>query len=110
MRGDPGKVDYGTSGVGTLNHLVMEQFKHASGVPSMAVPYRLNQAFTDAMGDRSGDLPGVAAATRMCAPVRRAAAVRALCASLRFPTFRRLGAGYEGIQRARGTASYREAS
>jgi len=35
----PREVDYGTSGVGTLNHLLMEQFKHASGVPSMAVPY-----------------------------------------------------------------------
>ena len=32
-KANPGKVDYGTSGVGTLNHLVMEQFKHASGVP-----------------------------------------------------------------------------
>jgi len=25
-KANPGKVDYGTSGVGTLNHLVMEQF------------------------------------------------------------------------------------
>jgi len=50
-KANPRKVDYGTSGVGTLNHLVMEQFKHASGVPSMAVPYRsIGQAFTDAMG------------------------------------------------------------
>ena len=50
-KANPGKVDYGTSGVGTLNHLVMEQFKHASGVPSMAVPYRsIGQAFSDAMG------------------------------------------------------------
>src|SRR4029079_14420237 len=39
-KANAGKVDYGTSGVGTLNHLVMEQFKHASGVPSMAIPYR----------------------------------------------------------------------
>ena len=61
---NPGKVDYGTSGVGTLNHLVMEQFKHASGVPSMAVPYRsIGQAFTDAAGGQIQVIfPGLAAA------------------------------------------------
>ncbi len=57
-------VYYGTSGVGTLNHLVMEQFKHASGVPSMAVPYRsIGQAFTDAAGGQIQVIfPGLAAA------------------------------------------------
>src|ERR1700719_4264860 len=29
-KANPGKLNYGTSGVGTLNHLLMEQFKHAS--------------------------------------------------------------------------------
>ena len=63
-KANPGKVDYGTSGVGTLNHLVMEQFKHASGVPSMAVPYRsIAQAFTDAVGGQIQVIfPGLAAA------------------------------------------------
>ena len=63
-KANPGKVDYGTSGVGTLNHLVMEQFKRASGVPSMAVPYRsIGQAFTDAMGGQIQVIfPGLAAA------------------------------------------------
>jgi tripartite-type tricarboxylate transporter receptor subunit TctC len=63
-KANPRKVDYGTSGVGTLNHLVMEQFKHASGVPSMAVPYRsIGQAFTDAMGGQIQVVfPGLAAA------------------------------------------------
>ena len=43
---------------------VMEQFKHASGVPSMAVPYRsIGQAFTDAMGGQIQVIfPGLAAA------------------------------------------------
>ena len=60
----PKQVDYGTSGVGTLNHLVMEQFKHASGVASMSVPYRsIGQAFTDAMsGQIQVIFPTVAAA------------------------------------------------
>jgi tripartite-type tricarboxylate transporter receptor subunit TctC len=63
-KANPGKVDYGTSGVGTLNHLVMEQFKHVSGVPSMAVPYRsIGQAFTDAIGGQIQVIfPGLAAA------------------------------------------------
>ena len=63
-KANPGKVDYGTSGVGTLNHLLMEQFKHASGVPSMAIPYRsIGQAFTDAMGGQIQVVfPGLAAA------------------------------------------------
>ena len=63
-KANPRKVDYGTSGVGTLNHLVMEQFKHASGIPSMAVPYRsIAQAFTDAMGGQIQVIfPGLAAA------------------------------------------------
>src|SRR5450631_187016 len=63
-KANPGKVNYGTSGVGTLNHLLMEQFKHASGVPSMAIPYRsIGQAFTDAMGGQiQAVFPGLAAA------------------------------------------------
>ena len=63
-KANPRKVDYGTSGVGTLNHLLMEQFKHASGVPSLAVPYRsIGQAFTDAMGGQIQVIfPGLAAA------------------------------------------------
>jgi len=63
-KANPRKVDYGTSGVGTLNHLLMEQFKRASGVPSLAVPYRsIGQAFTDAMGGQIQVIfPGLAAA------------------------------------------------
>jgi predicted outer membrane repeat protein len=63
-KANPGKVDYGTSGVGTLNHLLMEQFKHVSGVPSMMVPYRsIGQAFTDSMGGQIQVIfPGLAAA------------------------------------------------
>lgn len=63
-KANPTKVDYGTSGVGTLNHLVMEQFKRASGVPSLAVPYRsIGQAFTEAIGGQIQVIfPGLAAA------------------------------------------------
>jgi tripartite-type tricarboxylate transporter receptor subunit TctC len=100
-KANPGKVDYGTSGVGTLNHLVMEQFKHASGVPSMAVPYRsINQAFTDAMGGQIQVIfPGVAAAM----PHVRSGAFKPLAVTgaarqpvlPNVPTFKELG--YEGF-------------
>src|SRR6202158_2743257 len=63
-KANPGKLNYGTSGVGTLNHLLMEQFKSASGAPILAVPYRsIGQAFTDAMGGQIQVIfPGLAAA------------------------------------------------
>ena len=47
----PNQTDYGTSGVGTLNHLLMEQFKNLTGMPSQAIAYRsIGQAFTDSIG------------------------------------------------------------
>jgi tripartite-type tricarboxylate transporter receptor subunit TctC len=100
-KANPGKVDYGTSGVGTLNHLVMEQFKHASGVPCMAVPYRsINQAFNDAMGGQIQVVfPGVAAAM----PHIRSGAFKALAVTgdvrqsvlPNVPTFKE--SGYDGF-------------
>jgi tripartite-type tricarboxylate transporter receptor subunit TctC len=100
-KANPGKVDYGTSGVGTLNHLVMEQFKHASGVPSMAVPYRsIGQAFTDAMGGQIQVIfPGLAAAM----PHVRSGAFKPLAVTgdkrqpllPNVPTFKE--SGYEGF-------------
>jgi tripartite-type tricarboxylate transporter receptor subunit TctC len=63
-RSHPGKINYGTSGTGTLNHLVMEQFKHAANFDCTAVPYRsIGQAFTDSMGGQVQVIfPGLAAA------------------------------------------------
>jgi len=103
-KANPGKVDYGTSGVGTLNHLVMEQFKHASGVPSMAVPYRsIGQAFTDAMGGQIQVIfPGLAAAM----PHVRSGAFKPLAVTgnnrqpllPNVPTFKESGyAGFDGL-------------
>jgi tripartite-type tricarboxylate transporter receptor subunit TctC len=100
-KANPGKVNYGTSGVGTLNHLLMEQFKHASGVPSLAVPYRsINQAFNDAMGGQIQVIfPGLAAAM----PHVRSGAFKALAVTgdkrhpllPDVPTFKE--SGYEGF-------------
>ena len=100
-KANPDKVDYGTSGVGTLNHLAMEQFKLATGVPSMAVSYRsIGQAFIDAMGGQIQVLfPGLAAAM----PHVRSGAFKPLAVTSRtrhpllpdVPTFKE--AGHEGF-------------
>jgi tripartite-type tricarboxylate transporter receptor subunit TctC len=100
-KANPGKVNYGTSGVGTLNHLLMEQFKHASGAPVLAVPYRsIGQAFTDAMGGQIQVIfPGLAAAM----PHVRSGAFKPLAVTgdkrhpllPDVPTFRE--SGYEGF-------------
>ena len=100
-KANPGKVNYGTSGVGTLNHLLMEQFKHASGAPILAVPYRsIGQAFTDAMGGQIQVIfPGLAAAM----PHVRSGAFKAIAVTgdqrhpllPNVPTFRE--SGYEGF-------------
>jgi len=100
-KANPGKLNYGTSGVGTLNHLLMEQFKHAAAVPILAVPYRsIGQAFTDAMGGQIQVIfPGLAAAM----PHVRSGAFKALAVSgdrrqprlPNVPTFKE--SGYEGF-------------
>jgi len=63
-KANPLKINYGTSGKGTLNHLAMEQFKNAAQFESLSVPYRsIGQAFTDLMGGQVQSIfPGVAAA------------------------------------------------
>lgn len=40
LKANPGKVDYGSSGVGATNHLLGELFKRAAGVEMNHVPYR----------------------------------------------------------------------
>jgi tripartite-type tricarboxylate transporter receptor subunit TctC len=75
-KAQPNRVNYGTSGVGTLNHLVMEQFKNAAGFESLAVPYRsIGQAFIDIIGGQvQAIFPGLAAGL----PHVRSGNVRAL--------------------------------
>ena len=100
-RQNPQKVNYGTSGKGTLNHLAMEQFKNAAQFESLSVPYRsIGQAFTDLMGGQvQAIFPGVAAAM----PHVKSGAVRPLAVTgprrhpllPDVPTFRE--AGYEGM-------------
>jgi tripartite-type tricarboxylate transporter receptor subunit TctC len=39
-KANPGKLNYGSSGVGNPLHLTMEMFKHAAGTEIVAIPYR----------------------------------------------------------------------
>jgi tripartite-type tricarboxylate transporter receptor subunit TctC len=101
-KAQPDKVNYGTSGKGTLNHLVMEQFKNAAGFQSLSVPYRsIGQAFTDLIGGQvQAVFPGLAAAM----PHVRSGNVRPLAVTGTrrhrllpdVPTFKE--AGYDGFE------------
>lgn len=57
-------LNYGTSGIGTLNHLLMEQFKYTATMPALMVPYKsIGQAFTDSVGGSIQVIfPGLSAA------------------------------------------------
>ncbi len=53
MKANPGKVSYGSSGVGTGNHLQMARFLHAAKVEATHVPYKVAQTgFTDVIAGR----------------------------------------------------------
>ena len=50
-KANPGKLSYGSSGVGTVTHLAGELFKQLAGVDMLHVPYRgIGPATTDTMG------------------------------------------------------------
>jgi tripartite-type tricarboxylate transporter receptor subunit TctC len=40
LRSNPGKYNYGSPGIGTLQHLAFEQFRRAAGVEALHVPYK----------------------------------------------------------------------
>ncbi len=51
MKANPGKVAFGSAGVGSLSHLIMELFAQDAGVKLLHVPYRGTQpALNDVLG------------------------------------------------------------
>lgn len=64
VKKNPGRLSYGSAGVGSLTQLVMELFKQQTGSFILHVPYRgIAPAFTDLMaGQTQLMFPGVAAA------------------------------------------------
>src|SRR5260221_10242143 len=61
---NPGKLNYGTGGIGLLNHLALEQFRTAAGFDAGYGHYRgIGPAVTDMLrGHIQGLMPGPAAA------------------------------------------------
>ncbi len=102
---NPGKLFYGSGGASTLTHLAMEQFKLATNLDMVHVPYRgIGQALVDILGERTqAMLPGLAAAL----PYIKANKVKVLAVTGAkrhpllpdVPTFEELGyKGFEGVQ------------
>jgi tripartite-type tricarboxylate transporter receptor subunit TctC len=102
---NPSKLSYGSSGPGTLTHLGMEQFKMASGIFMVHVPYRgIAPAFTDIIGGQTDAMfPTLFAAI----PYIQTGRVRALAITGQkrsptepnLPTFKELGyTGFDGQQ------------
>jgi tripartite-type tricarboxylate transporter receptor subunit TctC len=83
----PGKLNYGTGGVGTLHHLTGELLKLAGGIDIVHVPYRGAQASTqDLLGGR---IESMFDSLPSAAPHIRSGVVRAIAVSgpERSPTF-----------------------
>jgi tripartite-type tricarboxylate transporter receptor subunit TctC len=101
----PGQLSYGSSGLGSLTHLGIEQLKLSAGFFAVHVPYRgIGPAFTDLIGGQTQIMmPGLAAAL----PHIRSGKLKAIAVtgSTRHrlapdvPTFAELGyKGFDGVQ------------
>jgi tripartite-type tricarboxylate transporter receptor subunit TctC len=101
----PGQLSYGSSGLGSLTHLGLEQLKLSTGFFAVHVPYRgIGPAFTDLIGGQTQVMmPGLAAAL----PHIRSGKLKAIAVtgSVRHrlapdvPTFEELGLkGFDGVQ------------
>jgi tripartite-type tricarboxylate transporter receptor subunit TctC len=76
LKRNPGRINYGSAGQGSLTHLTMELFKQMAGVFAVHIPYRgIAPAFSDLLGGQTQAMfPGLAAAQ----PHIRSGRVRAL--------------------------------
>lgn len=78
-KANPGKLDYGSAGVGSTHHLTGELLGSVAGIQWNHVPYRGEAAaFT---GLLSGDLPVIIATTVTVAPQLKAGKLKALAVS-----------------------------
>jgi tripartite-type tricarboxylate transporter receptor subunit TctC len=75
-RANPGKLNFGSGGAGTTNHLANELLKHLQKIDIVHVPYKgVTQAMTAMMG---GEVAEVVMPVTTAAPQIRAGKVRAL--------------------------------
>ena len=75
----PGKLSFGSIGVGTVNHLVGELFAHAAGVKMVHVPYKGGGAAAIAL--LSGDIEVQVSAPNTMLPFVRDGRIRAIATS-----------------------------
>ena len=104
-KGKANKVTFGAGGIGTLNHLLIEQLKGAAGFDAVVVQYKgIGPSFADMLGGQLEAMtPGVAAAL----PHIRAKKVKPIAVTgLKrhallpdVPTFEEAGfTGFDGVQ------------
>jgi tripartite-type tricarboxylate transporter receptor subunit TctC len=64
-KANPGKLNYGSQGIGQIGHLAMEQFKHMTGTEIVHVPFRGSApAITAMLGSQIDLLPDLLPATK----------------------------------------------
>jgi tripartite-type tricarboxylate transporter receptor subunit TctC len=105
VKRNPGKVNYGSAGAGSLTHLTMELFKQETGAFMLHIPYRgIAPAINDLLGGQTQAMfPGLAAAL----PHLRSGRMRALAVTGRerspqlkdVPTMEEVGfKGFDAMQ------------
>jgi tripartite-type tricarboxylate transporter receptor subunit TctC len=114
-KANPGKLSYGSAGLGSANHLAGEMFRHAAGIDTVHVPYKGNgPAITDLI---SGQIAYMVGSISSLYPHAAASKLRlvAIAAAKRspvvpaVPTFAEGGmpgyqvSGWNGIVAPRGT-------
>ena len=104
-KGKANKVTFGAGGIGTLNHLLIEQLKGAAGFDAVVVQYKgIGPSFADMLGGQLEAMtPGVAAAlphirSKRVKPIAVTGLARhALLPDV--PTFEEMGyKGFDGVQ------------
>ena len=108
-KANPGKISYGTSGVGSPTHMVGELIKQNSGIDMVHVPYKaIAQAFQDAVG---GQIPVSFAISNQVMAPWKAGKIRilAIANAQRYqqmpdvPTIAEIVPGYEPVPSWTGT-------
>jgi len=85
-RKDPGRLTYGSAGVGSLGHMAVEEINYLAGIKMTHVPYKgSSQAFSDLLG---GNVNLMLTSTAFGAPYIKSGRVRGLVLSgpARVPT------------------------
>ena len=76
MKKNPGRVNYGSAGAGSVTHLTMELFKQQMGAFMLHIPYRgIAPAFNDLLGGQTQAMFGGGLAAR-CRTSARAGCAR----------------------------------